>query len=48
MISITDKARERLLEAMKARGYDYQRLQGLYAFPWKETEDLANWWFWRV
>ena len=36
-----------ILTAMKKRGYSHKRYQGLYAFPWKEKEDLANWYFWK-
>jgi FkbM family methyltransferase len=35
----------RILEAMKSNGYTAKRIEGLYAFPWKEKEDLANWHF---
>ncbi len=42
----SDPARlEKILSTMKSRGYRAERIEGLYAFPMKEKEDLANWWF---
>ena len=38
------RARE-IFEAMRRRGYRANRVQGLYAFPWSHSEDLANWHF---
>ncbi len=49
-IGIEKNKKEKLqnvLDVMQKRGYFYKRYQGLYAFPWKEKEDLANWYFWK-
>ena len=35
-----------ILEVMAKRGYASRRVEGLYAIPWFQNEDLANWHFW--
>ena len=48
-IPIKDRTRlNRIINTMSNCGYDCRRCQGLYAFPWKEKEDLANWHFWKT
>ena len=37
----------RMFDAMAKRGYRFDRLEGLYTFPWLRGEDLANWHFWK-
>jgi FkbM family methyltransferase len=36
-----------IFAAMERRGYRARRVEGLYAIPWFQREDLANWHFWR-
>ena len=36
-----------IFSAMGKRGYSRRRVEGLYAIPWFQDEDLANWHFWR-
>ncbi|MGA9115914.1 MAG: FkbM family methyltransferase [Bacteroidota bacterium] len=44
-----DRARtEVLFQAMRRRGYAAARIQGLYAFPFGRSSDLANWHFRRA
>jgi len=36
-----------IFAAMEKRGYSSRRVEGLYALPWFQSEDLANWYFWK-
>ena len=36
---------EALFSAMRRRGYEARRIQGLYAIPFGKSQDLANWHF---
>jgi hypothetical protein len=38
---------EELFAAMRRRGYEARRIQGLYALPFGKSYDLANWHFQR-
>jgi len=51
LVEITiSKARRQIggeiFAAMSRRGYRSRRVEGLYAIPWFQSEDLANWHFW--
>ena len=37
---------DEIFAAMSRRGYRFRRVEGLYAIPWFQSEDLANWHFW--